>query len=108
MVASPSSPPKYAFCPAFFPGTGGLAAGMDANATDKEGNTALMYEAAKGHTPILGTLLKAKAAVNKKNRAGSTALSWATSAGKPDSLRILLDKGANAEAINEGLRSSRC
>ena len=85
-----------------------LAAGMDANATDKEGNTALMCEAAKGHTPMLDALLKAKADVNKKNRGGSTALSWAASAGKTDSLRILLDKGANVEAINEAFISAAC
>jgi ankyrin repeat protein len=85
-----------------------LAAGMDANATDKEGDTALMYEAAKGHTPILDALLKAKADVNKKNRGDSTALSWAASAGKTDSLRILLDKGADAEAINKAFISAAC
>ena len=85
-----------------------LAAGMDSNATDKEGNTALMYEVPKGHTPILDVLLKARADVNKKNRGGRTALSWAASAGKTDSLRILLDNGADATAINEALISAAC
>ena len=85
-----------------------LAAGMDPNVRDEEGNTALMRGAAKGHTQILDALLKAKADVNKKNRGGRTALSWAASAGKIDSLRILLDKGADAAAINEAFVSAAC
>lgn len=85
-----------------------LAAGMDPNVTDKNGNTALMYEASKGHTEILDLLLKANADVNKENRGGATALSWAATAGKIDSLRILLDKGADAEAINKAFVSAAC
>lgn len=77
-----------------------LAAGINPNVTDEKGNTALMFEAAKGRTAILDVLLKANTDVNKKGEEGGTALSWAAKCGKTDSLRILLDKGADAEAIN--------
>ena len=72
-----------------------LAAGMDPNATNEEGNTAMMY-AARGrpgsdlytstekvtatradYAEIIKILLQAKANVNEKNRGGGTALSWA-------------------------------
>ena len=85
-----------------------LAAGMDSDATDKEGNTPLMYEAARGYTPVLDALLKAGADVNKKDREGRTALCWAASAGKTDSLRVLLDSGADVPAINEAFILAAC
>lgn len=80
-----------------------LRAGMDANATDGEGNTALMYAAGNGSAPMIDALLKAKADVNQRNRqrSGVAALSWALSAGHRDAFRVLLDHGANAESINE-------
>jgi uncharacterized protein len=77
-----------------------LAAGMDPNAKDGRGNTALLWAAAEGHVPIIDALLKAKANVNEKDRDGVTALSWAAARGNKDVVHLLLAKGADAEAVN--------
>ena len=77
-----------------------LTAGMAPNATDDEGNTALMSAAYKGHTKIVAALVKAGADVKQK-RGRKTALFSAASGGHIDSLRILLDKGTDAEAITD-------
>jgi ankyrin repeat protein len=83
-----------------------LAAGMDPNAKDDEGNTPLMYGIAEGRTDIVETLLRAKANVNERNPGGGTALDWAASRGKLDTVRLLLDKGADSQARNEALVSA--
>jgi ankyrin repeat protein len=94
-----------------------LAAGMSPNATDDETNTAMMYaaraqppdetaspeeaKAAHAHyAEIIKALLTAKADVNKRNGWGGTALSWAAAWGNIDALRLLLDAGADAAAVN--------
>jgi ankyrin repeat protein len=68
---------------------------------DDEGNTALMYAARGGYVPVVKALLKAIASVTKENEGGATALSWAAAAGKTDTLRVLMDRGSNAEAIDD-------
>jgi len=78
-----------------------LAAGMDPNAKDDEGNTALMNAIAQNRTEIIKALLKAKAKVNEKNYGGATALSWAAAGGQLDTVRLLVDQGADAQTINE-------
>lgn len=86
-----------------------LTAGMDPNATtgtspsrhgEDQGQTALMSAASQGHTKIVAALVKAGADV-KKSDSIYTALSLAASGGHVDSLRILLDKGFDAESIND-------
>ena len=84
-----------------------LAAGMDPNAKDQRGNTALMYAAGDGHAKIIEVLLKAKANVNERNeeiyernQGSFTALSWAASSGQINAISVLLDHGADAQAIN--------
>lgn len=78
-----------------------LAAGMDPNTKNESGNTALMHAAGGGHTGIVNALLKAKANVNERNQGGYTALSWAASSDRKDVLPILLDHGADNDAINK-------
>lgn len=77
-----------------------LRAGMDPGATDDEGSTALMQAAWKGHTKVVAALLKAGADVNQRKGRHSALLS-AASGGHIDSLRILLDKGPDAEVIDD-------
>ncbi|WP_161493781.1 ankyrin repeat domain-containing protein [Nitrosospira lacus] len=85
-----------------------LAAGMNPNAKDEDYDTALMYASGGGHIEIVKALLKAKANVNERNYQpdGSTALSWAASAGRKDILSILLDHGSDNAAINDAFLSA--
>jgi ankyrin repeat protein len=77
-----------------------LTAGMDPNASDPDGITALMHAVSQKHTQIMKALLKAKANVNAENRRGDTVLSWAAEEGDIDTLRVLLASSAHAQAIN--------
>ena len=77
-----------------------LAAGMDPNATDAEGGTALRFAAYSGHTQIVAALVKAGAAI-EKGEGGRTALFSAASGGHIESLRVLLDKSPDAKTIND-------
>lgn len=83
-----------------------LMAGMDPNTKNKDGNTALMHAAGGGHAGIVNALLKAKANVNERNQGGYTALSWAASSDRRDVLAILLDHGADHDAINKAFMSA--
>jgi uncharacterized protein len=77
-----------------------LAAGMNPNARDGDELTGLMWAVRENHALVIDALLKAKADVNERSWRGDTALSWAAAGGNQEVLRVLLDKGANAEAIN--------
>jgi uncharacterized protein len=76
-----------------------LTAGMDPNPRDRHGEPALMHALSEGHTQIVDALLKAKADVNAEWN-GGTVVSWKAAEGKVDSLRVWLDRSANAETIN--------
>ena len=78
-----------------------LAAGIDPNAQNQHGHTALMVSAGKGHTKIIETLLKAKANVNVTNEGGGTALGWAASSGQVDAVQLLLQKKTDAKVIDD-------
>ena len=77
-----------------------LNAGMNPNATDDEGSTALMHAAYKDHASVVGALLGAGADVNQRN-GHQTALLSAASGGHIDILRVLLGKGPDPDVINE-------
>lgn len=78
-----------------------LAAGMDPNARDEKGNTALMYAITENRVDLLKVLLQAKPNVAQQNNGGGTALKWAAARGQLDTVRLLLDRGADAQTINE-------
>ncbi len=75
-----------------------LEAGMNPNAKDSTGTTALMWAAFKGYTGAVQILLDKGAQVNLKNQAGMAALMWAAMNGQTDTLQPLLAKGAMVDA----------
>jgi ankyrin repeat protein len=78
-----------------------LAAGIDANAADSRGITALMRASARGDLPMMDMLLKAGAAVNARTvSGGGTALSWAASDGQLAAMRLLLKAGAAKDTFD--------
>jgi ankyrin repeat protein len=83
-----------------------LAAGMDPNTRDAEGNTALMYAITENRADLVKVLLQAKPNVAQQNNGGGTALTWAAERGQVDTLRLLLDHRADTQAINEAFVSA--
>jgi uncharacterized protein len=77
-----------------------LNAGMNPNAADDEGGTALMHAAYKGHTGVVAALLKVGADANQRHGSHS-ALRSAASGGQVDIVRALLAKRPNAETLND-------
>lgn len=107
-----------------------INSGADINAKGDAGETALMIVASKGNKDIAEMLIKAGADVNAKNNGDGTALSWAiinekkdvaemlikedadrdaalikiSETGQPDSVKFLIDVGADVNAKDsEGL-----
>lgn len=66
-----------------------LKGGIDVNAADKDGWTALMFAAAQGRTKVLNLLLKEKADIDRQNRDGNTALMMAVISRKLDTVKVL-------------------
>jgi ankyrin repeat protein len=80
-----------------------LAAGVDINARNKEGVTALAYAADRGHLDIVKILLAHDADVNAKSRIGSTALINAAYMGHAGIVQELIAGGADVNAqSNDG------
>ncbi len=72
-----------------------LTAGMNPNARDEQGETALAVATAKDHLEIVRALLEAKADANLTGRDGLTPLMRAVRDGKKGIARALLDGGAD-------------
>jgi len=72
-----------------------LRTGMNPNAKDKHGNTALMLATLKGHKNVIQALLENGADANAGDNYGRTALSAASEFGHTEIIQILLDKGAD-------------
>jgi len=77
-----------------------LTAGMDPDASNEEGDTALASAAYKGHAQTVAALVNAGAAV-AKTPGHRSALVAAASGGNIDSLRVLLDKKPAIDVIND-------
>src|SRR5579862_2901095 len=75
-----------------------LDAGMNPNAKDSRGLTALIWGAAGGYTDIVKALLDKGADVNATSKIGWTALMSAAFNGHTDTLLVLLTKGAKVNA----------
>ena len=78
-----------------------LDKGIDVNAKDQYGWTALHEAAQEGHENIVQTLLDNGAEVNAKNKYGSTALHDAVRFGRGTIVQTLLDNGAEVNAKNK-------
>ena len=72
-----------------------LDKGIDVNAKDKHGWTALMAGAEGGHRTATRALLKKGANINAEDEYGWTALMRAASEGHLETVKILLDGGAD-------------
>jgi ankyrin repeat protein len=67
-----------------------LAIGVDANARDHAGETALLHAAGAGHTPVVERLLAHGAIVDTANENGITPLMWASWNGEGPTVKLLL------------------
>ncbi len=76
-----------------------LDKGIDINAKDNDGWTALMY-AAIGHKDIAELLLAHRANVNAKDNKGNTALWFAAEKGRKEIVEMLLKASADVNAKN--------
>jgi hypothetical protein len=75
-----------------------LAAGVDVNAANAYGGTALSFACDKGHAAVVDLLIERGADVNTADRFyGNTPLGWATRHGHAGIVRTLLAKGAQGE-----------
>jgi len=74
-----------------------LAKGADVNARDQSGQTALIIACRTPHVPpeVVKALLAAGADVNTRSHNDYTALSWATTRGNSEVIRLLRRSGAN-------------
>ena len=77
-----------------------LASGVDVNAKDVNGVTALMRAAAGNASPeVVTMLLNSGAKVNARDREKRTALMWAANGkSSPETLKMLLSAGAHVNA----------
>ena len=77
-----------------------LDAGINVNAMNQEGHTALMLAAYNGHTDIVSSLIQRGAVVDRRDLLGQTALLYASSGQFPETVRVLLDKGAEPNIVD--------
>lgn len=75
-----------------------IKAGMDVNAKDNRGHTALIAASIRGHTDMVRLLIEKGADVNAKNNNGATALMQASGKGWIEIVKLLIEKGADVNA----------
>ena len=79
-----------------------LAAGVDVNAKNKGGYTALHLASKKGHVEVAKVLLEAKADIAAASKSGKTALHYvAYYKGNIDLAKLLLDAGAEPNVMDK-------
>ena len=79
-----------------------LTAGIDPNAPDFKGYTALMAAAEKGNGDLVKQLLDSGAGINVKGEKGITALMLAASNDHPGIVKLLLDRKADISVQDDG------
>jgi ankyrin repeat protein len=78
-----------------------LAKGVDVNAKDKDGRTALMLASWKGQVEVVKELLAKSADANAKDNYGGTALMFAAQEDHTETVQALLSKGADVNAADK-------
>ena len=76
--------------------------GADIEAEEEGGLTPLMMAATRRHCSVVEVLISSKASPNKKNKKGCIALHYACKNGALDIVKMLMLKGADIEAEEEG------
>ncbi len=74
--------------------------GVDVNARDRDGNTALHLAAKYGHAAIVEFLVSQGADVNAANKYDETPLHWAARNGHAAIVEYLVSKSADVSAVN--------
>lgn len=77
-----------------------LDTGINVNALDQEGHTALMLAAYNGHTDIVLSLIQKGAVIDRRDLNGRTALLYASTGPFPETVKALLDKGAEPNVVD--------
>lgn len=80
--------------------------GMDINAVDPDGYSALHRAASKGQNDIIKKILSSGAKVNIKNRLGETPLYLAAQAGHVKTLKLLVNAGADTSLLTQNKKSA--
>jgi ankyrin repeat protein len=84
-----------------------LVHGADVNAKEQtRGQTALMWAAAENNTAAVTALVEARADVNARTTGGFTPLLFAVRGGSRETVRVLLDAGANANDVLQAQRAA--
>ncbi len=76
--------------------------GVEVDAIDEKGRTALLLASCDGHTDVVQLLLESDAHINHRNFDGSTALMFAASGANHETVRMLLKAGADADVVDKG------
>lgn len=79
-----------------------LDQGIDINAKNKEGETALMLACLEGRTEVARLFIEKGADLHAKDSVGATALLYAAVGGSLDTMKLLIDKGASIDARTDG------
>lgn len=79
-----------------------LSGGVDPDAADGDGYTALMLSGFNGHSSVVLELLSSGATLDQKDAMGRTALLYASTGPFPETVKILLDKGADPNIVDTG------
>ncbi len=81
-----------------------LEMNADINRRNRQGKTALMFAAEKGHGEIVQLLVEKGATINDRDRKKKSAADYAAISGHADILKYLLEKGAGKPAVKTGTK----
>lgn len=77
-----------------------LQQGVECNAADEEGRTALMLASFNGHSEIILMLMKEGAVIDQRDYMDRTALIYGATGAFPETVRILLENGADPNSVD--------